>query len=321
MSFTNYYIVLGVKNTASFEEIKAAYRALAKKYHPDKNADNKAAEDFFKEVQQAYAVLSNPEKRKKFDLKFNYSSQQKQSTNHTAYRGNAYQYAQQEAYYKKQYQNTQTKGAGSVNKKKDPSEKIQIAASIVVAIILLSFIISYSSEDSKKNNSVANKHSIKIDEPFHPEELTNIAPFDSPYTYFFGDEISDIESMNNITVHTSSLSEAIVCLINSDNNKTIRNQYIGRHSTFKLNNIPNGNYFLKVYYGNNWKNEKIINDRIKGGFEEEIRFVKLNTNKDMFKMKQQQQGASIAYSSYEINLDPYQKKNVKTITTKDFFCK
>ena len=95
-AFTNYYLVLGVTNTTSPDAIKAAYRELAKKYHPDKNPGNKAAEDFFKEIQQAYAVLSNPEKRKKFDLKFTYGATEprpkKQSTASAPYTGNAYQY-------------------------------------------------------------------------------------------------------------------------------------------------------------------------------------------------------------------------------------
>lgn len=63
----DYYDLLGVSKTASEEEIKKAYRKLALKYHPDRNPGNKEAEEKFKLINEAYAVLSNPEKRKQFD--------------------------------------------------------------------------------------------------------------------------------------------------------------------------------------------------------------------------------------------------------------
>ena len=63
----DYYEVLGVTKSASADEIKKAYRKMAIKYHPDKNPGDKAAEEKFKEAAEAYDVLSNPEKRQKYD--------------------------------------------------------------------------------------------------------------------------------------------------------------------------------------------------------------------------------------------------------------
>src|SRR5688572_15351564 len=67
MSTTNLYEALGVKKNASADEIKKAYRKLAREFHPDKNPGDKAAEDRFKEIQGAYDVLSDPDKRKQYD--------------------------------------------------------------------------------------------------------------------------------------------------------------------------------------------------------------------------------------------------------------
>ena len=63
----DYYDILGVKKTSTEDEIKKAYRTLAKKYHPDKNKGNKDAENKFKEISEAYAVLSDKEKRAQYD--------------------------------------------------------------------------------------------------------------------------------------------------------------------------------------------------------------------------------------------------------------
>ncbi|MGH7999046.1 MAG: DnaJ C-terminal domain-containing protein [Brasilonema sp.] len=65
--FKDYYATLGVSKTATPEEIKQAFRKLARKYHPDVNPNNKQAEARFKEVNEAYEVLSDSDKRKKYD--------------------------------------------------------------------------------------------------------------------------------------------------------------------------------------------------------------------------------------------------------------
>jgi curved DNA-binding protein len=68
MAGKDYYKILGVNKNASKEEIRKAYRKLAMKYHPDHNKGDKASEERFKEVNEAYAVLSDQEKRKQYDM-------------------------------------------------------------------------------------------------------------------------------------------------------------------------------------------------------------------------------------------------------------
>ena len=68
MSGKDYYKMLGVSKSASAADIKKAYRKLALKYHPDQNKGDKGAEAKFKEISEAYAVLSDAEKRKQYDM-------------------------------------------------------------------------------------------------------------------------------------------------------------------------------------------------------------------------------------------------------------
>jgi curved DNA-binding protein len=67
VDYIDYYKILGIDKKATQDEIKKAYRVLAVKLHPDKNPDNKAAEEQFKKINEANTILSNPEKRKKYD--------------------------------------------------------------------------------------------------------------------------------------------------------------------------------------------------------------------------------------------------------------
>ena len=64
----DYYKILGIEKNAASDDIKKAYRKLALKWHPDKNPNNKTAEETFKKISEAYAVLSDPEKRKNYDM-------------------------------------------------------------------------------------------------------------------------------------------------------------------------------------------------------------------------------------------------------------
>lgn len=323
MQFKNYYIVLGVKNTSTFEEIKNAYRELAKKFHPDKNHGNPLAEEKFKEIQEAYAVLSNPDKRKKYDLKFSYSSSTYQSSGQSygTYRGNAYQYAQQQA-QKKYSQATQSKQKTSPSNVRELKERYQILVSIGIALVLLYFIISLSTQKHSVN-SAAIVDEIKTKEDVSDQQLPAINNFDSPYTSFFGDEVYDDQKKNNILIHNSNRAEAVVCLVSNDQpNKIIRNQYIAPGSDFKMNNVPDGNYYLRVYFGTDWNASKQNNrDNMLGGFKNELGYFKLNSGKNNLRMKQESAGESMLFSSYEISIDPENVSPGDKINESDFFNK
>ena len=86
MANTDYYKALGVDKNSSPEEIKKAFRKLAVKYHPDRNPNDKTAEDKFKEINEAYAVLSDPKKKEEYDT-FGSSGFHKQYSQEDIFRG------------------------------------------------------------------------------------------------------------------------------------------------------------------------------------------------------------------------------------------
>ncbi len=76
------YEIMGISRDASQEEIKKAYRKLAKKYHPDANPGDKNAEEKFKEINEAYTTLSDEERKKAYDLKFEGKSDTRKTETH-----------------------------------------------------------------------------------------------------------------------------------------------------------------------------------------------------------------------------------------------
>ena len=80
MNFTNYYEILGLQRTATQDEIKLAYRKLSLKFHPDQNQGDQFLAEMFKKINEANEILSNPEKRKNYDLSFSSSNS---STSHS----------------------------------------------------------------------------------------------------------------------------------------------------------------------------------------------------------------------------------------------
>jgi DnaJ-class molecular chaperone len=86
MASTDYYKVLGVDKKVSPEELKKVFRKLAVKYHPDRNPNDKSAEDRFKEINEAYAVLSDPKKKEEYDT-YGSSGFHKQYSQEDIFRG------------------------------------------------------------------------------------------------------------------------------------------------------------------------------------------------------------------------------------------
>lgn len=323
MQQKNYYTILGVSANASFDELKLAYRNLAKKYHPDVNPNNKAAEDMFKEIQQAYDVLSNADKRSLYDVKQarkTTSGGPQYKSNSAQYTGNAYQYAQQQAQRKNQFYST----VKPKPKKHDKTERYQILISVGIAFVLLYLIISYSSGTrtvpAKASNLVVSEKSVITKKPEAPQIIKTSA---TPYDSFWKDEYAEEGNQNSIWIENFEKSDAIVCLVQCNKpHRVIRHVFVNKNNYFEMSRIPDGNYSLKIYYGNNWDTaQKQANDKLVGGFTNELDFVEERTEKKCIKMQKVQTAQGYSYSHYQLNLNPDRVEGAKSISAEAFFTK
>ncbi|MFC6996636.1 tetratricopeptide repeat protein [Rufibacter roseus] len=125
----NYYHTLGLSPNATAAEIKAAYKRLALKFHPDKNPGNVRAEEQFKLVNEAYQVLSNPRRRATYDLQRQYEQQQRQAQ---AYSNPRYHHTRSPAGYRERYYRQRPQQKANFSKR-----DIQIVLGVVLLALLL----------------------------------------------------------------------------------------------------------------------------------------------------------------------------------------
>ena len=310
MAIKNFYAVLGVGSTASQEEIKLAYRKLAKRFHPDRNPGDKQNEERFKEISEAYNVLSGEESRKKYDLKFHYTSN---SRSEKKYNPGATQREQPKFRVKKERPPTAAE-------KRATRWIFGTVVAFVITIIVMIVLNPEDNENSKMKQLVYNQD--LIDQvPVKKTEPPPIMDADSPYDDIFGQGISIDEARNTIMVVNSEASEVVVCLVQKDPPyKTIRNEYFGPGLTYRIVGIPNGTYYLKTYFGKKWNpNKKLAGGKVKGGFDEEFGFFKSNKKENLFVIDQHRVGENLVYSNYEADLKNILDDKSRKISAEEFF--
>lgn len=301
----NYYSILGVTEKATHDEIRRAYRELAKKLHPDKNPGNKKAEEAFKEVQDAYSTLSDPIKRSKYDFLLKYGARQEQSSNASS--------QQQRKTYNYTHRTRSRSGSnGNIN-------PVTVMMSLTAVIVFVYFSVSNFRSSNAEPGPMQMPTVLDTSFTIQPAETYTISSADSPYDPVFGPAVYDTSSRNSVYLYNSGYCEAIVCIAEAKaSSRTIRNEYIGKGVKFKLDGIPDGVYYAKVYYGNKWDPSKKM-DRATGGFNEELGFVFYNNKNMLFDMRQKRTGSVITFSSYQLTLDPRDTTGTVMLTAEQFF--
>ena len=309
MTKKNYYAILGVGSTATEDEIKLAYRKLAKRFHPDRNPGNTELEERFKEITEAYNTLSDPESRSKYDLKFFYSTN-----------------AKSERRYKTGTAGDRPRFKVKKERPDTPAEKRAtriIFACVISFILIIIAMIIFNPEDDDSRQVKLMMSQLGHDGPvLLPEKKPPvIMDADSPYDSIFGEGVSVMESRNNITVFNSEASEVVICLVEKGKEgKTIRNEYFGPGLSYRIVGIPNGTYYITAYFGKQWDpKKKLAGGKVVGGFKEELGFYRSDRKKDLFIINQHESGENLVYSNYEIELKKILQDPARKITAEEFF--
>lgn len=138
---------------------------------------------------------------------------------------------------------------------------------------------------------------------------------DSPLDKCFGKGIYSGQAY--LIFKNSNRTDAIVCLVRQYDKKTIRNEYIRAGDDFKMSKIPSGNYYIKVYYGNDWNPNKINFCNINGAFENNVHFSKSDNQGDIISVE----NSSYSYTTGSITLYTVENGNMSSenINESEFF--
>ena len=273
MSVENYYLVLGISPNAGFAEIKAAYRQLAKKYHPDYNPGNPEANEKFRRIKEAYETLISPAKKNNYDLKLRNQNFKQQSNSASEKTPRQEKMNEEKAkVYQSYYQNYQkqkksstaefsTRGEWNSKEKKSPyKDNKAILLSFPLTVALLLFII----------------HIYELPRPVKPPESTvpnstvlkpemKLHTGDSPYLSHFGFNVYDTLTDEVIRIENKTGQDAILFVRNDSD--IVRNYAICTNYEIFLEHLPSD--CLTVYYwmGSHFTNHIFLFDTVLGGFQ------------------------------------------------------
>src|ERR1035437_5143149 len=270
MSLPDYYQLLQVPVNATSAEIKAAYRRLAKLFHPDKNSGNPAAEEKFKQIKDAYENLINPQRRRKYDDKRNRSISGRQTTafqKKTDVKKN-YSFSEEEAkrrqYYQQHYKTTSYAAPKQTKKQKTISTELKyILISVPLAVALLLLIVRLYEKPKKETENKINT----TDTLFKIQ--SEISTPESPYEDALGKNIFDTTSHSVVKIINKSGYDAIVFLQN-DSRKIIRHHFIENKYELFIENIPGASYHLYYWLGKQFSKKKLLFNDVSGNYTKNI---------------------------------------------------
>jgi len=272
----DFYRILGIPDNATLTDIKSAYRRLAKQYHPDLNPGSRQSEEKFKEILDAYTILSDDELRAQYDRK-------RRGTNYSDYFSSPVQEKKRDA-GRKEYPPEHIEMMRQRNRKRivrqiNRRKKILRGMIITFALYLIGTALfeAWVAHKREQDSLVIMQ---RLEELYGEDSLVStekIQNLDSPYDSLFGPGITTWLSPNQLVV-INPVTDAVVCLVQNDPPyRTIRNEFIHARQSFIMKELPNGNFSVKVYTGNSWNDTMRVPDGRKlGGFSVDGQFFRAN---------------------------------------------
>ena len=312
----DYYQILGVSRLASAEEIKLAYRSLAKQFHPDLNPGNAEAEERFKEISRAYDTLSDEMERKKYDFRLmyggiGYASATKQTN--TAAEDPRKEQLKREAYER----HKKKKEAASAAYRK---RTVYVGISILAIIV---FALNSGGDKSEREMKIIQFEEKHRDEYLRVEaeekEKRDIHTADSPYDSIFGEGVYADSSQNTLFIVNNLKQDIVACLVEKQSPlKRIRNEFIRSRESYNMGQLPNGAYNLMIYRGLHWTPGRLRSgERETGWFATDTAFFQTAEFPIIMKKKNNKKGHP--YTKSSIILTDSLLKLMHPITSNEFF--
>ena len=295
----DHYRTLGVPDNASEQDIKLAYRRLAKRYHPDVNAGAAGAEERFKEITEAYNILSDFSLRRAYDAKrmrpFLYVAEKQEKKDPR----------------RKEYSEEDLERARDRHRKKvlaHMKRRKNILKGMIVTFILFmgaSMAFENYITDKREKESLALNARLdslmKLSSHYSKTEIENM---DSPFDSIFGEGVYRQNSTAHFVVYMP-FSDAVICAVQADSPyRTIRNEFIYAPNGFVMRSMPDGKYNIKLYTGFTWDmNKKSPGGKKTGGFKYNEKFYRVHSGP--FVLNTQKEKGADTNSCDTIILNPY----------------
>jgi hypothetical protein len=302
----DYYSILGLTKTATEIEIKAAFRRLAKIYHPDKNPNDPNAKHLFENILRAYNVLSNPHSRKRYDnSNFVTHSQTHRPQRPGQPKQKDYSFTEEDLkrreYYKKHYQ-AKKNTVNQTPQKPHYSDYKYILYATPIAVGLLMLIMSiFSAEPAIETIS-------QKTEEVPPQTKTSVTMVngDKPYSGYFGN-LKMYETPHHLKINNSSNYDAVIAVFDKKTNNYLQHSYLQASYSIEFSKLPDTGVYWKCVLGKNWNIDKAFLDTtIYGGFDSIVQFQNWKNSPVAFSQNAEDE----VYILYAINPDSKNKQYI-----------